>query len=91
MNNPYIFGSDRDSDPVAIVPNIIRIDKDIFVPVGKHRQMIMVAFVEDKFHFTGQTAVFLVVLQNDAVKIYFDLHGCFRVNAGYLSAFERTA
>ena len=51
----------------------------------------MVAFVEDKFHFTGQAAVFLVVFQDDAVKVYFDLHRCFRLNAGYLSAFERTA
>ena len=91
MNNSNFIRGDRYADMISIIPYIVGIDKDVLVPICKHGQMIMVAFVEDKFHFAGQTAVFLVVFQNDAVKIYFDLHGCFRVNAGYLSAFERTA
>jgi uncharacterized protein YuzE len=57
LNNPYILRGDGDTYTVAVVPHVVGVDKDIFVPVRKHGQVVMVSFVEDEFHFTRQTAV----------------------------------
>ena len=53
--------------------------------------MIMVAFVEDKFHLSGQATVFLVILQDHIFKIDLDFHRRIWLYIGYLLAFERTA
>ncbi len=51
----------------------------------------MVAFVEDKFHLSGQATVFLVILQDHIFKIDLDFHRRIWLDIGYFLAFERTA
>ena len=53
--------------------------------------MIMVAFVEDKLHLSGQAAVFLVVLQDHVLEIDLDLDRRIWLHSGYFLTFERTA
>ena len=91
LNNPYIFGCDCDADPVAVVPDIVRIDKDILVPVGKHRQVLMVAFIQDKLNFTGQTSVFLIIFQDNISEVDLHPNRSLRLNTGHFPAFERTS
>ena len=66
LNNPYILRGDGDTYAVAVVPHVVGVDKDVFVPVRKHGQVVMVPFVEDEFHFTRQTAVLFVVFEVNA-------------------------
>lgn len=91
MNNSNFIRGDRYADMVSIIPYIVGIDKDVLVPIRKHGQMIMVAFVEDKFHLSGQATVFLVILQDHIFKIDLDFHRRIWLYIGYLLAFERTA
>ncbi len=79
--NPY-------SHPVSIVPYIVGVYEDIFVPVGKHGEVVMVTFVEDEFHFTRQPAILLVVLKDDVAEVYFHFHGRFRQDAVHRAALE---
>ena len=91
MTNSNFIRGDRYADMVSIVPYIVGIDKDVLVPIRKHGQMIMVAFVEDKFHLSGQATVFLVILQDHIFKIDLDFHRRIWLDIGYFLAFERTA
>ena len=72
MNNTYIFRGNPDTDTVTVIPDICCIDENIFVPVCKYGQMIMVSFIKDKLHFTRQCTVFLIVFQNDMTEIDLD-------------------
>ena len=45
MNNSNFIRGDRYADMISIIPYIVGIDKDVLVPICKHGQMIMVAFV----------------------------------------------
>ena len=91
MNNSNFIRGDRYADMISIIPYIVGIDKDVLVPIRKHGQMIMVAFVEDKFYFSGQATVFLVILQDHIFKIDLDFHRRIWLYIGYFLTFERTS
>lgn len=71
-------------------PRRLSYRQNIFVPVCKHGQMIMVAFIEDKFHFTGQFTVFLIIFQYNMTEIDFNLYRRIGINTGNFLAFEST-
>ena len=82
---------DGDTYTVAVVPHVVGVDKDIFVPVRKHGQVVMVSFVEYEFHFTRQSAVLFVVLEDDVLEVHFHLYATARFDALHGQALEVAA
>ena len=91
FHHPDVLRSDGDADAVAVVPDVVGIDKDVFVPVRKHGEMVMVAFVEDEFHFTSQMAVFFVIFEDDVLEINLHLYVATRLDALHFGALKGIA
>ena len=51
--NPNVLRIDHNSHAVAVIPYIVRVYNQIMPLVRTDRQLVVVAFVQDKMHFAA--------------------------------------